>query len=126
LEDSREQPTDYGRIVDNHDTDGISLFRHRRLTKVRVCGSSAEKGQMRPTWENFVWMISLSKGFMMYSFAPAASASWMCWRSFSVVQNTTATRSPPGSARSSLRNSMPSMTGMFQSSNTPSGSLDLQ
>jgi hypothetical protein len=34
-------------------------------------------------------MISLSKGFMMYSSAPALIASWICSRSFLVVQKTT-------------------------------------
>lgn len=28
----------------------------------------------KPTWVNLAWMISLSKGFMMYSLAPASIA----------------------------------------------------
>ena len=63
---------------------------------------------------------------MMYSLAPASMAFWMCSISFSVVQNTTIGTSPPGVALSALRNSMPSITGMFQSSSTPSGILRLQ
>ena len=61
-------------------------------------------------------MISLSKGFMMYSLAPALSASWIWARSFSVVQNTTLGASPPDILRSRRRKSIPFMTGMFQSS----------
>ena len=50
-------------------------------------------------------MISLSKGFMMYSSAPACIARAMWATSFSVVQNTTFGALPPGSRRSARRNS---------------------
>ena len=65
--------------------------------------------------------MSPSNGFMMYSSAPASSASRMWSRSFSTVQNTTTGASPPGSWRSWRRKSRPSITGMFQSSRMASG-----
>ena len=65
--------------------------------------------------------MSPSNGFMMYSSAPASSASRMRSRSFSTEQNTTFGRSPPGSRRSRRRNSSPFITGMFQSSRMASG-----
>src|SRR6218665_3240983 len=66
-------------------------------------------------------MMSESKGFIIYSLAPAVSASVMCCRSFSVVQKMTTGFSPPGMLRSLIRNSSPFMLGMFQSSKTASG-----
>src|SRR5665213_1874815 len=83
-------------------------------------------GWNRPTSWNFAVTISLSNGFMMYSLAPARSARAMCATSFSVVQNTTLGRSPPGMRRRWPRNSKPSITGMFQSSRIASGSPRLQ
>src|SRR6185312_2933059 len=66
-------------------------------------------------------MISRSNGFMMYSLAPALSASVMCAVSFSVVQNTTIGFSPARSRRSARRNSIPVMFGIDQSSRIISG-----
>src|SRR6266851_3820008 len=66
-------------------------------------------------------MISVSNGFMMYSFAPAPTASWMCLMSFSVVQKTTTGTAPPLIRRRARRNSMPFITGIFQSSSMASG-----
>src|SRR5260221_4063798 len=66
-------------------------------------------------------MISVSNGFMMYSFAQAPPASWMCLMSFSVVQKTTTGTAPPLIRRRARRNSMPFITGIFQSSSMASG-----
>src|SRR6266702_6068315 len=59
----------------------------------------------RPTDWNFAAMISLSNGFMMYSLAPACSAREIWSMLFSVVQNTTLGKSPPGRRRRWPRNS---------------------
>src|SRR5258705_5828888 len=61
--------------------------------------------QINPTSWNFAVTISLSKGFMMYSLAPACSARAIWATSFSVVQNTTLGWSPPGMRRRLPRNS---------------------
>src|SRR3990170_5513147 len=66
-------------------------------------------------------MMSRSKGFMMYSLAPAVMARVMCSTSFSVVQKITLGALPPCSLRSATRKAMLSITGMFQSSSTASG-----
>src|SRR3954447_6287439 len=81
---------------------------------------------IKPTSANLSAMMSLSKGFMMYSLAPPLSAWAICATLFSVVQNTTLGWSPPGSRRMWPMNSKPSITGMFQSSSTASGSLRRQ
>src|SRR4029078_13523097 len=66
-------------------------------------------------------MISRSKGFMMYSLAPAVMARVMCSTSFSVVQKITLGRLPSRSLRSATRKATPYMSRMFQSSSTASG-----
>ncbi|OIQ65443.1 hypothetical protein GALL_529960 [mine drainage metagenome] len=57
------------------------------------------KRHASPTSTSLEAMMSPSKGFMMYSLAPAASASRIWSRSFSTVQSTTVGLSPPGSRR---------------------------
>src|SRR6185369_14752568 len=73
-----------------------------------------------------MWSVSRSNGFMTYSSAPASSAARMCAMSFSVVQNTTLGWSLCPRWRSRRRNSIPLITGMFQSSRTTSGILASQ
>ena len=51
----------------------------------------------RPASANFAAMMSPSNGFMMYSSAPASSASRMASILFSTVQKTTVGPWPPGS-----------------------------
>jgi len=49
-----------------------------RAGRSAIAGRAPKGGrpaQMSPTWANLVSMMSLSNGFMMYSFAPALSAS---------------------------------------------------
>src|SRR3990170_1204447 len=70
--------------------------------------------------------VSRSNGFMTYSSAPASRAARMCAMSFSVVQKTTLGWSEWPRWRSNFRNSIPLITGMFQSSRTTSGMLASQ
>ena len=84
LEGPGQETTDHRRVVHYHDAVGIS----------GIAAGAARGGlffwhQIRPTWTNLDSMMSLSKGFMMYSFAPASMAVLMCSMSFSVVQKTT-------------------------------------
>src|ERR1700733_10687532 len=61
-------------------------------------------GGHRPASANLAEMMSPSNGFMMYSLAPASSASRMWARSFSTLPNPTVGASPSGSARRRRRN----------------------
>ena len=84
LERARQQAANDRRVIDHHDA--------VRITGIPVGAARGGLGfwhQIRPTWTNFDSMMSLSKGFMMYSLAPASIAVLMCFMSFSVVQNTT-------------------------------------
>ena len=112
-------------IIDHHDTDRpLPVARTQGWTSgsdghqdtLRAQHSATEMddvetpdsraaGQISPTSWNLASTISLSNGFMMYSFAPACSARAICATSFSVVQNTTFGRSPSGIRRSERRNS---------------------
>jgi hypothetical protein len=82
-----------------------------------------KKAELKPTSANFEFMMSLSNGFITYSFAPARIASAISTGSFSVVQNMTTGLPPPRSRRSARRKSKPFITGMFQSSKIASGML---
>src|SRR6202044_2798651 len=124
VDPATEQPSHDGRVVDDHDADRVvgrgyarsggsntthSLdFQYLTGNHQRMpirCRWRILRAQMSPTSWNLASTICLSKGFMMYSLAPACSARAMWATSFSVVQNTTFGRSPPGSRRSTRRKS---------------------
>ena len=106
-------------VVDDHDAqrrlaEAGQRWGGRRAHVTAVEGASGvwlaenvalPRTQTSPTSWNFVVMISLSKGFMMYSSAPACMARAICATSFSVVQNTTLGILPCGISRSLRRNS---------------------
>src|SRR3954470_3699225 len=123
---ARDQTTDDDGVIDDHhpQRSGFPRRARGRITCERnthysptqtetVSGKQTPKepfslqavAQIRPTSWNFAVTMSLSKGFMMYSLAPACSARAICATSFSVVQNTTLGWSPPGMRRRWPRNS---------------------
>ena len=118
VDPARDKSAHHDRVIDNHNAKRIrrggrrgrrkgsgSTHSHTRIrgTQQNRIGRSAR--QISPTSWNLASTISLSKGFMMYSLAPALSARAICATSFSVVQNTTFGVSPPGMRRSALRKS---------------------
>ncbi len=120
VDPARDQPAHHDRVIDDHDAKRVRCRNrrggrngggdaHTRYSVTRTLQirrrRTAEAVQISPTSWNLASTISLSNGFMMYSFAPALSARAMCATSFSVVQNTTLGTSPPGRRRIALRKS---------------------
>src|SRR3546814_2702770 len=73
LQRARQQAADDRRVIDHHDAVRISS-----VSAGAAGGGLRFRHQMRPTWTNFDSMMSLSKGFIMYSLAPASIAVLMC------------------------------------------------
>ena len=94
----------------------------------RRLGQRHVRAQATPTSCKFPSSVSRSTGFMTYSSAPASIAARIWSMLFSVVQKTTRGRSSIPKSRSlkAPRNSIPLITGMFQSSRITSGRLARQ
>src|SRR5437763_1121490 len=117
VDPARDKAAYHDRVVNNHDANRVLRGRgrgrrkgggnaHTMTTRLRGRYTRQRRAvQIRPTSWNLASTISLSNGFMMYSFVPALSARAICATSFSVVQNTTFGPSPPGMRRSALRKS---------------------
>ena len=109
------------RIIDDHQANG-------RLG--RLMGPPPEGCAMgshaTPTICSLEWIVSRSNGFITYSSAPASIAARIWAMSFSVVQKTTLGWTARSAWRSARRNSIPLITGMFQSRRMTSGMLASQ
>src|SRR5690606_5443750 len=97
------------RLVLNFDLDQLEIT-SLRSPIVPHC-----KDHARPIRPSFTWSVSWSNGFITYSSAPEAIPSRTWATSCSVVQKTTLGRSPPSISRNATMNSIPLITGMFQS-----------
>src|SRR5688500_15455760 len=125
---ARIDGADHARIVNHEDAD----FAADRGAGAGLPGTQRGYGIHRlephamPMSSNLSCSVSWSNGFITYSSAPAAIASRIWPGSYSVVQKTTLGFRPSGLARSALMNSIPLITGMFQSSRITSGMLARQ